>query len=267
MSSDICVKGTTRRGPKGSRPVVLLHSLAMSSAIWDTHVAVLGEKHTVVTCDLPGHGRSCEWAQDRIEPMSDEVARYLRTEGVGVAVVAGLSLGGCVAQALAVRHPQLVAGLCLVDTTAWYGNGAAEKWDERARRVVRDGFASLASFQMERWFSPEFRTHNPEIGERLLEIFEANDLGSYVAVCHALGRFDYRNLVSSIGVPCTVMVGELDPATPVEFSRDLASRIPGARLRVVGGAGHMSPVERPMALVDEIENLDKRIDGRSESVD
>lgn len=256
----ICIDLTIHPGV--TQPaVVLLHPLAMDRSIWDAHIERLAAAYPVVALDLPGHGRSCRGTEFSIEWMADEVAGALATTPFDTFVVAGMSLGGCVTQALAVRHPQLVAGACLIDTTAWYGAEAPQQWEERAQRAVRDGLGSLSEFQLARWFSPGFREQHPEVGERLLDVFRANDVGSYVATCRAMGAFDGRAGIPGIAVPVTVLVGELDPATPLPHARDLAERIPGARLRVVDGAAHMSPVERPETFVEELHALHARARG------
>jgi 3-oxoadipate enol-lactonase len=240
-------------------PVLFLHSLAMDQTIWDVHVDMLGGKYPVVRCDLPGHGASSPVGAVSVEWMADQVASLLDRQAWPAYVVVGLSLGGCVSQALAIRRPDLVAALCLVDTTAWYGADAVEAWEGRAQKARREGFGSLSGFQLDRWFGPEFRRVHPEVGQRLLKIFMANDITSYVNTCRAMGRFDARERLGSIAVPTTVLVGERDPATPVADAQTMAALIPGSSLRIIPGAGHMSPVERPEILVSEIELLHARV--------
>lgn len=252
--SDLSLEASIRAD--GTEPaVVLLHSLAMDHSIWNHHVEQLASRYPTVTCDLPGHGKSGTVTDVSVEWMADQVARLLDTTPFDRVIVAGLSLGGCVAQALAVRHPQLVAGLCLVDTTAWYGPDAPANWEKRAQKAALEGFDALSEFQRERWFSPAFRAEQPDVGDRLMDVFRSNDIDSYVAVCRAMGRFDARELIGEITVPVTVMVGELDPATPIAHARELAKRIPGAQLKILAGASHLSPVERPAAFIAEIDAL------------
>lgn len=251
MDDSACVSGQVHEGAD-DHTIALLHSLALDRSIWDRHVPELTEHATVVTCDLPGHGRSCAVEAITVEEMADEVARFLGDLALGPVVVAGLSLGGCVAQALTVRHPDLVKGVVLVDTTAWYGPDAREKWDGRAEKAAQDGLDSLAGFQLARWFSPGFNERNSEVGESLLSVFRANELSSYQAACRALGAVDLRDDVASIAVPAAVLVGELDPATSPDMARDLATRIPDATLRIIDGCSHLSPVERPDAFVEAV---------------
>jgi 3-oxoadipate enol-lactonase len=238
--------------------VVFLHSLAMDHSVWDGPVAALRPRYEVVTCDLPGHGRSAPLEDISIESMADAVAAMLASQAGGPAMVVGMSMGGCVAQQLAARHPDRVRGLLLADTTAWYGADAPQRWRERADRAATDGLASLAEFQVTRWFSQPFRDANPQLLSRLLDVFIANDLSSYARACRAMGAYDGRASVAGLSVPALVLVGEKDVATPVADAQDLGRRL-GCEVRVIPGAGHMSPLERTDLFLAAIEDLHKQL--------
>jgi len=231
-----------------SPPIVLLHSLALDRSMWSPLIEELAPGRTALTMDLRGHGRSPTDDSFTIEDMADDVAETLDFLGHDQAVVVGLSMGGCVALAVAIRHPSLVTGLGLVDTTAWYGPDAPERWAERATKAQEQGMASLSQFQLDRWFGAEFLAMNRESAGVLLDVFANNDLASYVAACHALGAFDARAELGAIAAPTVVIVGELDPATSPEHAARLHEAIPGSALHVIAGAKHLTPVECPAAV-------------------
>ena len=239
----------------GSGPaLVLLHSLALDRTLWDGMLPHLADRFTVLTPDLPGHGRSPALAAMSIESMAEAVAELVRAEADPPATVVGLSLGGCVAQALAAGSPELVGGLGLVDTTCWYGETAPADWEARAQRARTDGLESLAGFQLARWFSPGFADTAPGVGEQLLEVFRATDLDAYVATCRAMGAMDLRDRIPAITVPTSIVVGADDPATSPEHAREMHRLIPGSTLRVIPRCSHLSAVERPAevaAVLDE----------------
>lgn len=229
----------------GDGTIVLLHSLAMDRHVWDGLVPHLTDRFDVVTVDLPNHGGSGTLEDTTIEGMAEAIAPLVREHAAEGAVVVGLSLGGCVAQAFAIAHPELTVGLGLVDTTCWYGETAPEDWAGRARKAAEEGFDSLADFQLERWFSPGFKERHPEIGERLLEVFRANDVDRYVATCHAMGAMDLRDRLPGIDAPTSILVGALDPATPPADAEMMRTLIGDAGLHVMPNCSHLSPVERP----------------------
>ena len=234
-----------RQGAAGARTTVLLHSLALDATVWTGFAARLGGKTTVLAPDLPGHGRSPRGNPASVESMADATADLLRTLGLSDVTLIGMSLGGSVAQAVTIRHPELVGRLGLIDTTAWYGEGAADAWAGRARQAQERGLASLAGFQLERWFTDEFRESATELCARLLQVFQRNELDNYVKSCTALGAMDQRRHLGQISVPTAVVVGELDQATPPAHSEALAAAIEGSALTVIPGCKHLSALERP----------------------
>ncbi|MEY2959988.1 MAG: hypothetical protein RLZZ01_2556 [Actinomycetota bacterium] len=233
--------------------VVLLHSLALDRSVWDDVIERLGEL-PVVAVDLRGHGASPGNGPVDIEDMAGDVVETVEHLGLTRILLVGLSLGGCVAQAVAGAAPHLVGHLVLADTTAWYGDGAAEAWAERATTARTKGFDALAGFQLDRWFGDRFLTEHRPRAERLLDIFRSNRIDDYAATCEAMGRFDFRSRLGDVTASTDVVVGELDPATPVAHSELIASLIPDARLVVLAGARHLSAVECP----DEIAEIVRR---------
>jgi 3-oxoadipate enol-lactonase len=257
------VSTTIHRAGYAGPEVVLLHSLALDHTLWGDIAAELSNDFRLFLVDLPGHGASRNVAVDSIEAVSDLVADALRDAPCGPAVVVGLSLGGCVAQAIAARHPDLVRALILADTTAWYGASAQIRWAERADRAAAEGLASLADFQLTRWFTAEYRRTHPEACAQLLATFRANDLDRYRDTCRAMGAMDLRTVLGRISAPTTVLVGDQDEATPPPMAQELRNGIQGATLRVIPACKHLSAIERPEALTAVIRELSA---GRSDAV-
>ncbi len=228
--------------------VVLLHSLALDATIWPEFAARVGGNLRVLAPDLPGHGRDPQGDPSSVESMADAVVSLLDSLDTGPVILIGMSLGGSVAQAVAIRHSRLVSRLGLIDTTAWYGPDAPAAWGARAEQAQQRGLASLAGFQLERWFTDAFRERCPELGGRLLEVFQRNDVADYTSSCRALGAMDLRDGLAGIGVPTSIVVGELDGATPPSHAERLAAGISGSVLVVLPGCKHLSALERPDAV-------------------
>lgn len=245
---------TTEHG-SGEETIVFLHSLALDSSIWRDVVPEVAKTAHTLTVDLRGHGQSDPDTGFTVEDMADDVAETMRACGFESATVVGLSLGGCVAQAVAFRHPSMVHRLVLAGTTAWYGEDAPAAWRGRAEKALNQGLESLSEFQLERWFGDEFRLANPSICADLLDRFKANDLESYAATCDALGTYDGRGRVESIEVPTEIIVGEQDGATPPSVAYDLGQRIPGAAVTVLPNAKHLTALERPDAFIAGIARV------------
>lgn len=235
--------------------IVLLHSLALDATIWRAFGPQAASGRTVLAPDLPGHGRTPSGDPSSVESMADGVAELLGELGLRDVTLIGMSLGGSVAQAVTIRQPELVGRLGLIDTTAWYGPDAPAAWGARAEQARTRGLASLAGFQLERWFTDEFRTASPELGAQLLEIFQRNELDNYVKSCTALGAMDLRAHLGDIAVPTAVAVGEFDAATPPAHAEALAAAIPDAELTVIANCKHLSALERPGDVIAALKRI------------
>jgi len=256
-SEGCAISYTLHPGPGAYAPrVALVHSLALDRSIWDGVVKELTAHAAVLTYDCRGHGRSDRphmtytpglFARDLAELMD-----HVQWPG---AVIAGCSMGGMVVQAFAAKHPQRTQGLCLIDTTAWYGAEAPRQWRERAATGRDQGLAALVAFQATRWFGDAFRAAHPEVVAALTGIFLANDVQCYVATCEMLGDADLRPLLPSIKAPAAVVVGEEDYATPVAMAEALHQALPQSTLTVLPGGRHITPAEKPGDIAERIRSL------------
>ncbi|MBZ4690823.1 MAG: lactone hydrolase [Cereibacter sp.] len=229
--------------------VVLIHALAMDGSTWQGVVDLLPADVAAIAVDCRGHGASQPGEGPfGLPQFADDVAVVLDAVDWPQAVIAGCSMGGCVAQAFAARHPSRTAGLVLIDTTAWYGPEAAANWAERAEKATVAGLASLLPFQRSRWFSEAFRAAEPAQVAATEAVFLRNDLNSYARSCAMLGEADLRGALAKLPVPTAVLVGSEDHATPPAAARALAREIPGATLEILEAARHFTPIERPEAI-------------------
>jgi 3-oxoadipate enol-lactonase len=248
----------------GAPRVVYIHSLALDRSIWDDVVDRLTGRADQVALDCRGHGRSGRAGMPySVEQLADDVADLLDHLGWPSTTVVGCSMGGCVAQAFAARHPDRTDAAAFIDTTAWYGPSAAEDWAARARSAHERGLTALVPFQLERWFGDQFRSTRGDLMAALSTVFTANDHDSYDATCAMLGSADLRASAQLVACTSVVIVGEDDQATPPAMARDLADRIHGSRLVVVTGTRHLTPLENPTVVVESLLSLWDGINGAS----
>jgi 3-oxoadipate enol-lactonase len=179
------------------------------------------------------------------ELFAQDLAELIDHVGWQTALVAGCSMGGCVAQAFAGLYSSRVSALGLIDTTAWYGEDAPKIWRERATTARSKGLGGLVDFQVTRWFGDEFRGAHPELVSATTRVFLANNTDCYAASCVMLGDADLRSYLPSLRVPVAIIVGEQDYATPVAASEQLHRSIEGSTLTVIHGARHLTPIECP----------------------
>lgn len=238
---------------------VLLHSLGMTHTFWRLVAPELAQDGPVLCVDLRGHGQSDKpQGPYTVAQMAADVATLLQSLGHDRVLVAGASLGGCVALQFAIDHPKLTAALGLIDTTAWYGPSAPQDWASRADKARAEGLASLIPFQQTRWFGDAFRTQHADIVDECIDIFVRNDLDGYDATCRALGAFDARAALTDLHLPTAILVGEEDYAAPPEMSRHMQQGIANASLEIVPGARHLTPLETPERVIHLLQTLRQR---------
>jgi 3-oxoadipate enol-lactonase len=228
------------------QPVAFSHALGCRMEMWEGVVRALGTRYEILRYDTRCHGAS-EVVATPFE-MADLVAdavRVLDEAGLEAVSWVGLSMGGMIGQGLAIAHPARVGKLVVANTTSRYAGEAKGLWMERARIARSGGMAPLADLIMSRYFSPRFLEQQPARVEAFRRVVLETDPLGYAACCEAIADLDYDAALREIGCPTLVIAGEADAATPAALAAELASRVTGARLEVIEGAGHLSAVERP----------------------
>jgi len=249
--------GTTMR----ERPVLLaLHGgPGFDHTIFKPTLSALADAVQVVYLDLRGQGRSGRPAVESctLEQMADDVAAFCRAVGLDRPIVLGHSAGGFVALNLAVRHPDVVGRLILVDTAA----ATADMGDAMSTLERRHGPEARAA--AERMFGGDFSPAVLDDFMRLVAPAYVRDPAKLPALAEAIARsnfntevagyyfreraafYDLHARLGEIAVPTLVVVGDYDWLTPLNASRLIASAIPGAELVVIPDAGHFAYSEQP----------------------
>src|ERR1700726_4875876 len=237
---------TLHEHPAAGARIALVHSLAMDRSFWRPMAERLAANACVLIHDCRGHGRSDKpEGPVTVELHADDLADLLDQPGWRTALVAGASMGGCIALAFAIRHPGRVSALGLVDTTAWYGPDAPKNWEQRANAALASGMASLTDFQVTRWFGDKFRADHPRVVKDCVDTFLRNDVAVYAQTCRMLGACDLRPGLASIKVPTAIVVGEEDYPPPPAMAQAMHQAIAASTLTVLPGARHLTPLERP----------------------
>jgi 3-oxoadipate enol-lactonase len=256
-----------RMHPQSGKPrLVLIHSLALDAGIWGGVVSELGGEAEILVYDCRGHGQS----ERRPGPytaklFANDLAALLDHCGWPSAVIAGCSIGGCVAQAFAAEFAERARALALMDTTAWYGPTAPEDWRKRAAITAEQGFRAMLPFQLSRWFGDDFRAAHADLADALADVFLANDVACYQDSCALLGNADLRGVISSFRIPVSVIVGEQDYATPLAMAQTMQGLIPASTLTVIPGARHLTPVESPKQIAGLLKDLLRRTTRKMEN--
>ncbi|MDB5511374.1 MAG: 3-oxoadipate enol-lactonase [Enterovirga sp.] len=230
-------------GPDGAPTIVFSNSLGTDLAMWDAQVAALRSQFRCLRYDTRGHGGS--EVIDRPATMEDlaaDLGGLLDGLGIGRVHLVGLSIGGMTAQTFALAHPDRLASLSLLATTAHLPPPAM--WLDRAAAARAGGMASLVDATMGRWFTAAAPARVAAPMRTLREAFLRVDPRGFAACCGAIAGFDLRQRVSGIRVPTLIVAGAEDTSTPPAMSEYLQGQIAGSRLVVLSPAAHILAVEQ-----------------------
>lgn len=238
-------------GTPGARRVVFLNSLGSDLRIWEEVAAALSPTCEILTYDMRGHGLSeATPGPYTLDLLVDDATALLDALGWSTASLVGLSVGGLVAQGLAVRHPARLEALVLMDTAARIGT--VESWNERIGAVEAGGVSSIADAVVARWVSPAFAAEKPGVLAAWRSMLAATSTAGYAGTCAALRDADLTPAVAGITAPTLVLAGDGDLATPPDLVEATARAIPNATFQLVQGAGHLPCLERPAAIASVI---------------
>jgi 3-oxoadipate enol-lactonase len=234
-------------GAPGRPLVVLGHSLGTGPLIWERVVPELAAQYRVTLLSLPGHDAAPVPSEPfTIEELSDAVASAVRDIAGGPALYAGVSIGGALGLALALRHPDVFAGAAIVAAAA--SLGSAEHWDARAAKVRAESTSSLVISSAQAWFAPESIANEPEMTGRILRVLQGVSDEGYARCAEALGAYDLRDQLGGIRIPILAMGGELDAVAPEERQDEIVAGVANGRKVLIAGAAHQPPAEQAEAV-------------------
>ena len=234
------------KSPTSSKKLVLVHPLAMNLHFWTDFVPHLKHYFEIIAFDCRGHGNSSKpKGPYSAELFAKDLSAVMDDAGWTKAIIAGASMGGCVALAFAGLYAKKVDGLGLIDTTAYYGENAPEIWEERAQKALVGGMGALIDFQKLRWVTEDFIAKNSATIRRVVDIFLENDPAIYAETCRMLGAVDLRSHLHQFDFPVIIIVGEEDYATPPSMAAYLNENIRSSEIQIIQQARHFTPLECP----------------------
>jgi 3-oxoadipate enol-lactonase len=231
--------------------VVFLHGIGGNRTNWRDQIAACSGTFHAVAWDARGYGLSDDYEGPLdFADFSHDLRRLLDHLGAARAHLCGLSMGGRIAQDFHARYAERVASLVLCDTFA--GFDASFKPEKRAE-FVRLRKEPLLRGKTPRDIAPEVvktlisPKSSPAALERMVESMAALHPDSYIKAIEATTMYDRVAALSEIGVPTLLIYGSDDRLTPVKIGREMAAKIPDARLVVIEEAGHLPNIEKPEA--------------------
>lgn len=242
---------------QGAETIVFAHGLLWSSRMFDEQVHALRESYRCITFDFRGQGRS-EVSADGydMDRLATDAAHLIEALGCSPCHFVGLSMGGFVGMRLAIRRPELLRSLSLLNTSADPEPPEKAKRYRRMALVARWlGLRVIAGRVMPIMFGPKFLSdaHREEARKQWWAHLLANDrIGISRATRGVVERPGVHDQLDRITTPTLVIVGEQDVATPPDVGQRIHEGIRHSHLVIIPDAGHTSTVEEPAAVTSAI---------------
>lgn len=251
--------GFHRAGGPSAPSLLLLHGFPMDRRLWTPALGAISETYQTYAIDLPGFGDSALVAETQsMEMLADWLARFIDTVEVPEPLaVCGLSMGGYIALEFAARHAARMSRLILCDTKA-----EPDTEDARVARfqladsVAATGLEPIAEMMLPKLLAPATFDRAPALVAELRQMIKDCDPAAVAAVARGMAaRRDTTDVVTALRVPLLGVVGEADGLSPPEQMQRLVARASRGRLATIPDAGHLCPLEQPLAFAAAIAEM------------
>ncbi|WP_147111382.1 3-oxoadipate enol-lactonase [Tateyamaria sp. syn59] len=229
-------------GPDDGAPVVFVNSLGTDMRLWDPILPLLPDGLRILRFDKRGHGLStCPPAPYSMGALVSDCEALMDMLGFKEVMFVGLSIGGMIAQGLAVKRLDLMRAMVLSNTGAKIGT--KEMWADRIQDVNTGGIEKLADAVMDRWFSRDF--HQGVELELWRNMLTRQEDAGYAGCSAAISGTDFFSTTATLRLPTLGIAGAEDGSTPPDLVRETVSLIPGSQFHLIRKAGHLPCVEQP----------------------
>jgi 3-oxoadipate enol-lactonase len=230
-------------GPPSAQALLLCNGLATDLQMWEPQIGEFSKDYRVIRYDMRGHGETeASPSPYSLSLLVEDLRSLLDAIGVDQVHFAGMSLGGMVGQAFAVRYPQRLLSLALCDTAA---RMRREIWEGRIKQVEMEGVEPMVEPSILRWFTKPFRDANPALMDEIRQMIRRVSAQGYMGGARVVMEMNYVQQLAKISTPTLVIVGREDVSTPVVEAQLMHEHITGSTLCVIDDAAHLPNIERP----------------------
>jgi 3-oxoadipate enol-lactonase len=239
------------------QPLVFIHGHPFNRSMWDRQVSHFRDRYRLILPDLRGYGET-EVTTPRVmlDEMALDIIYLLDALAIEKAIFCGLSMGGQIALDLHRLFPQRVQALVIVDSDA--RGETPESRQQRlakAEDILQKGMRRHTDETIHQYIAAASMA-NPKVYEPLHRMMAATKPeGAAAAHRGRAERRDHTPILGAVTVPTLIVVGSEDFFTPVPVARIMSDGIPGARLAVIDGAGHLPNMEKPEAFNKQLEEF------------
>jgi len=227
-------------------PLVCIHGVGSYLEAWEGVAERLADRFRILSFDLRGHGRSTKvGGRYEIDDFVGDVLALADHAGFETFHLAGFSLGGLIAQRLALTHQERIRRLVLLATVAGRTEDERERVASRLAALQAGDRGSHYDASLSRWLTEDFQARNPELIAMLRRRNAENDPECYAASYRVLAQTDFGGLLDQIRVPVLIATGEEDAGSNPRMAHYMHERIGGSELHILPGLRHSILTEAP----------------------
>ncbi|MCL6286092.1 alpha/beta hydrolase, partial [Ruegeria sp. 2012CJ41-6] len=235
-------------------PVLMIHGVGSDLESWDGLLSYLSPDRRYIRFDLRGHGRSRQTPGPyTLQDFVHDAVALLDHCGIEQASLVGFSLGGLIAQAIALTHPRRVKNLSLISTVAGRSAEERQRVRQRADTLESEGADSHLADAVDRWFSDKFREANPTVLEARRRKSLENNPECYASAYRVLAENDLGPELSAIKCRTIISTGEHDIGSTPRMAEFIHRKIEGSTLHILPGLKHSLLLEAPDQLANIID--------------
>lgn len=245
--------GYTEKGKdNGKTPIVFLHGVGSDKSVWNEQIDFFSNSRRAIAFDYAGYGES-DLPKKRLtrEEIAAFVLKAMDALEIEIVDVVGLSMGGVIALEMFRQTKKRIHSLVLANTFAKHPNGV--EMAERSQKFIENNtMRDFAEQRVKFLLAPQtIQAIRSEVVETMSRIVKS----TYDWASPAVWTADYTDLLPEINIPTLVIGSELDVPTPPELSKELAEKIPKAKLAIIKNAGHLSNLDQPQIFNSLIEKF------------
>ena len=228
-------------------PLVLIHGYPLDRTMWYGVIASLGSGVRVIAPDLRGFGKAApSEGEAAIEAMAEDVLQLLMAEKVERAVIAGMSMGGYVALAMADMEASRVAGLALVNSQVYADTDETRASRREMIKIIHaEGRGAAAQAAIPKLFAPQ-RATDPDFQRFAIEGADKAGVAGLTWALEAMARRpDRSHVVAEAKFPVLILHSTEDRFIPQEKAHQMATLNPESHFKMIKGAGHCAAIEAP----------------------
>ncbi len=226
--------------------VTLIHGVGNRSDDWEAVISQFRGRFRTLRYDLRGHGRSAILPGPyEMADFVEDLRELMDSLDIGKTHLVGFSLGGLIAQAFALTHPDRLDRLAILGSVSGRTEEEKKRVADRLEFIKTSPPSDYFAQSVERWFTEPFRAANLDLVEKKKQLISAMDPAAYAAAYRVLATSDFADRLPEISASTLVMTGENDIGSNPRMAALMHKRIPNSRLVILPALRHSILVEAP----------------------